>query len=192
MLSSVAETYSEVFAPELFVLLCALVTISYEWRHLPARSIPQLGKRVAVLGLGWGIAFAIYQGLPRLFETLPEWGMDATGSIGLGIGLLVIWIGWRVAAWGEIVPTFTFLLVAVTIPHLLITPFWDISSHVLYAIVPAGYLALVDRRFLPLVVIAVGMVIARPLAGAHTWLQSVGGLTLGAIFLGMFFSGQGR
>lgn len=187
MLSSVAETYSAVFSPELFVLVCGLLIVVYEWRLSTRRMLVGLGKRIGILGIGWALAFAVYQGLPQVFETTPSWMMDATGSIGLGIGLLVIWGVWRLAPWGDLVPGFASLLVAVTVPHLLITPFWDISSHVLYAVVPAGYLVLVDQRFAPLVIVAVGMVAARPLAGAHTWLQSVGGLALGILFLGALY-----
>jgi len=162
MLADAAQFYSDVFTPELFVLLCGLCLIGYEWSGLADRSWTGLGARLGVLALGWTIGLAIYEGVPLLFETVPTWGPDATGSAGLGVGVLVIWLGWRVRAWGEYVPVFSGLLVAVTIPHLLVTPFWDISTHVLYAVVPAGYLLTVDRRFAPLAVIAVGMVFARP------------------------------
>ncbi|WP_436930601.1 hypothetical protein [Halosimplex halobium] len=171
------------FAPEFFVLLCALLVIGYEWRTSSGGTLVGLGKRVVVLAFGWGVAFTIYQGAPRVVGTLPKWGTDATGSVGLAIGILVIWVGWRIWDWGSIVPEFALLLVGVTVPHLLITPFWDISSHVLYAMAPAGYLSLVDQRFVPLVVVALGMVVARPLAEAHTWLQSIGGLALALAFL---------
>ncbi|QIO24696.1 hypothetical protein [Haloarcula sp. JP-L23] len=183
MLTDIAKTYSAVFAPELFVLLCSVLVIGFEWHRDSARSSAGLTARLAVLGLGWGIAFAIYQGVPLAVETVPEWGVDATGSAGLGIGILVIWFVWRRRNWGAIVPEYALLLVAATVPHLLITPFWDISSHVLYALVPAGYLLFVDRRFVPLLAVAVGMVFARPLAGAHTWLQSVGGVALSVALL---------
>jgi len=63
----------------------------------------------------------------------------------------------------------------VTLPHLLLTPFWDVSSHVLYAVVPAGYLVTLDGRFTPFTIVAAGMVVACPLVGAHIWLQSIRG-----------------
>jgi hypothetical protein len=50
-------------------------------------------------------------------------------------------------------------------------------------VVSAGYLLLVNLRFAPLAFVAVGMVFARPLAGAHTWLQSIVGLLLSVAFL---------
>ena len=184
MLVDVAETYSTVFAPELFVLLCALLLIGYEWQTGMDRPLGGLAARLGVLGLAWVVAFAVYQGLPLVVGTLPEWGPDATGSVGLAVGMGVLWVVWRQRDWGDRLSTFAALLVAVTIPHLLVTPFWDVSSHVLYAVVPAGYLTAVESRFAPLTVVATGMVFARPLAGAHTWPQSVGGLLLGVACLG--------
>lgn len=184
MPTAAAQLYSDVFTPELFVLLCGICLIGYEWYGLADRSPAGLSARLGVLTLGWAVGLAIYEGVPLLFETVPTWTPDATGSAGLGVGILVIWLSWRRFAWGEYVPGFSALLVGVTIPHLLITPFWDISTHVLYAVVPAGYLTVVDRRFAPLAAIAVGMVLARPWAGAHTWPQSIAGLLLGVAFVG--------
>ena len=184
MRTEVARLYSDVFTPELFVLYCGLLLIGYEWHGRADRSLPGLGVRLGVLALGWAIGLVIYEGVPLLLATVPEWGPDATGSVGLAVGVGVIWLGWRVWAWGEYVPVFSALLVGVTVPHLLITPLWDISTHVLYAVVPAGYLLSVDRRFAPLAIVALGMVVARPWAGAHTWLQSVAGLLLGVVFVG--------
>jgi hypothetical protein len=120
MLPDLAQTYSEVFAPEFFVLICSLLIISHEWRPDSERSLAGLGARVGVLGLGWAVAFAIYRGVPRLVRELPEWGTDFTGSAGLGVGILLIWVVWQRRDWGDHVPTFSMLLVGVTIPHLLI------------------------------------------------------------------------
>jgi len=131
MLTDAAQLYTDLFAPELFVLLCGLSLIGYEWRGVPDRAGVGLGARLGVLALGWAIGLVLYTGVPLLLGTVPEWGPDATGSAGLGVGVLVIWLGWRRWGWGEYVPVFSGLLVGVTVPHLLITPFWDISSHVL-------------------------------------------------------------
>lgn len=178
MITDAAQWYSAVFAPEIFVLVCCLRLVVYEWRGRSSATIAGLAARIGVLGLAWGIAFAVYEGVPRLVETVPAWGPDATGSAGLGLGMLVIWGCWRARDWGRFVPEFSLLLLGVTVPHLLITPFWDVSSHVLYALVPGGYLFLVTVRFVPFVLVGLGMVVARPLAGAHTWPESIGGLAL--------------
>lgn len=183
MLSDLARTYSAVFAPEFFVLLCSLLLLGHEWRRSRDASLAGLGARVGTLALAWGVAFAIYEGAPLLVGPLPEWGPDAAGSAGLAAGFLLLWAVWRAADWGPLFPPFATLLLAVTVPHLLVTPVWDVSSHVLYAAVPAGYLALVARRYAVLLVVPAGMVLARPLAGAHTWPQSVGGALLALAFL---------
>lgn len=188
MSASIASTYSAVFAPELFVLVCGLAAVCYEWWRSSRQSWIGIAARVGVLGFGWAVAFAVYQGVPALLAAAPAWATDATGSVGLGVGLLVIWGWWRRAGWGPIVPDYALLLVAVTVPHLLITPVWDVSSHVLYAVVPAGFLTLVDRRAAPLALVALGMVVARPLAGAHTWGESLGGLALGVAALAAYAS----
>jgi len=183
MLTGLARTYSAVFAPEYFVLLCAIVLIVLEWHETSGSSPRHLAARFGVLALGWAVGLAIYLGGPAMVESTPTWAADFTGSLGLGVGILVIWLVWRQFDWGRLVPEFALLLVAVTVPHLVVTPFWDVSSHVAYATVPAGHLAIVERRFAPVFLVPLGMVFARPLAGAHTWLQSVGGFVLGGAFL---------
>jgi hypothetical protein len=183
MLSDIAQAYAAVFAPELFVLLCSLLLLGSEWRTDSERSRTGLATRLGVVSLGWAVAFAIYQGVPQLVGPLPEWGTDVTASTGLAVGSLLIWVVWRQRDWGDLVPEFALLLVGATIPHLLITPLWAISSHVLYTVVPAGYVSLMNRRFAPLTLVGVGMVGARPLAGAHTWLQSIAGFVLSVVIL---------
>ncbi|MFC7165822.1 hypothetical protein [Halospeciosus flavus] len=186
MLREQAQLFSDVFAPELFVLLCAVLAVGYEWRRDGTATVQTLGARYAVLVVAWGVAFVVYQSSPVWFADPPTWAPDFLGSVGLGVGLLVIAGAWRVGEWGTLVPDYVGALLALTAVHLVVTPFWDVSSHVAYTAVPAGALAVVDRRFAPLLVVPVGMVFARPLAGAHTWLQSVGGLVLGAAFVVWF------
>ena len=195
MSASIAPTYSAAFAPELFVLLCGLVAVGYELRRSTRPSTSDLwteiAARVGVLGFGWAVAFAVYRGLPGLLATAPAWTTNATGSVGLGVGLLVIRGWWRRAEWGTVVPEYALLVVAVTVPHLVITPVWDLSSHVLYAVVPAGFLTLVGRRAAPPALVAPAIVVARPPAGAHTWAESLGGLVLGVAALAAYASVAG-
>lgn len=188
MVTDAAQLYSEVFSPEYFVLICTLALLAYEWPTSDGRTDARqaasgLAARLLTVVVGWVVAFAIYESTELFFDTVPSWGPDFTGSIGLGVGVLVIGGVWRVRDWGGHVPAFATLLFALTVAHTAITPFWDVSSHVAYAVAPAGYLVAADRRFAPLFAVAVGMVAARPLAGAHTWTQSVGGFVLAAAFL---------
>lgn len=186
MVTDLAVLYSEVFAPEYFVLVCTLALVGYEWRSAADSGPAGLGARVATVAVGWVVALAVYESAPLVFDPVPPWGTDVTGSVGLGVGFLLIWTAWRARDWGDRVPAFAALLFGVTVVHAAVTPFWALSSHVAYTVAPAGYLVAADRRFAPLLAVALGMVVARPLAGAHTWLQSVAGLALAGAFLAGF------
>jgi membrane-associated phospholipid phosphatase len=193
MAVDIAQAYSDAFAPELFVLFCTLLALGYErriTRTAAESSRPSsrwgLLARLAVVAGAWALAFAIYQSVPFVFEQTPQWGDDLFGGLGLAAGFACIGLVWRYRHWGRLLPEFAALLIAVTTVHSVVTPFWDVSSHVLYAATPAGYLGVVDRRFAPLVVVPLGMVVSRPLVGAHTWFQSVAGLVLGALFVAAF------
>lgn len=183
MVTEFAELYSAVFAPEYFVLVCTLALVGYELRGESRAAPAQLAGRFATVVGGWTVAFSIYQSTELVFETVPSWGADFTGSVGLGVGIALIGAVWWGRDWGEYVPRFAAVLFGMTVVHTVATPFWDVSSHVAYAVAPAGYLVVADRRFAPLLAVALGMVLARPLAGAHTWLQSVGGLVLAGAFV---------
>ena len=66
MLGDAARAYSAAFTPELFVLICALLLVGYEWRGDPDRSPRGLAPRIGVVGVGWALAFAVYEGVPLL------------------------------------------------------------------------------------------------------------------------------
>lgn len=183
MVTELATLYSEVFAPEYFVLVCTLALVAYEWRGSQSSGLAQVAGRLLTVVVGWAVAFAIYQSTEMMFDPVPSWGADFTGSVGLGVGIAIIGAVWSIRDWGDHVPALAKLLFGLTIVHTVVTPFWDVSSHVAYAVAPAGYLVVANRRFAPLLAVALGMVLARPLAGAHTWLQSVGGLVLAAGFV---------
>ncbi|WP_198662075.1 hypothetical protein [Halorussus litoreus] len=188
MATELAQLYSDLLAPEYFVLVCTLALLAFEWRvdDRPTgsrRAATGIAARLLVVVAAWAVAFAIYESTVLLFDPVPSWGEDFTGSLGLGAGMLLVGGAWWARDWGRHLPAYAGLLVALTVVHTAVTPFWDVSSHVAYAVAPAGYLLAADRRFAPLVVLALGMVLARPLAGAHTWPESVGGLVLAGAFL---------
>ncbi|MFB6211450.1 MAG: hypothetical protein ABEI76_07925 [Halobacteriales archaeon] len=178
MLGELARLYSAVFAPELFVLLCGVLLIGYEWRIQMGTFSRQLLPRYAVLAGGWVLAYLILRAIPLVLPAVRAVSTDLLGSVGLGVGLSVIWFAWRWQAWGRFVPEFSKLLLGITVVHALITLSWAISSHVIYTVIPAGYLSVLDRRFWPLLFVPVGMVISRPVAGAHTWTQAIAGFVL--------------
>ena len=110
--------------------------------------------------------------------------MDALVASGLLIAAGLMWVVWRHFDWGPLVPGAMQALAAVTAPYALVSPFWNISGHVIISLMPALYLTLVDRRFWPLLVFPVVMVPNRIYLDAHTWEQSVGGFLVAALVVG--------
>jgi len=203
MAVDLAQAYSDAFAPEIFVLFCTLLVLGYERRvNQPssrgsASPRPPSSRRGTLARLGvvagaWVLAFAIYQSAPLVFARTPAWGDDLFGGLGLAAGFAFVALVWTRRRWGRLVPEFAALLIAVTVVHSIVTPLWNVSSHVLYAATPSGYLGVVDRRFAPLIVVPLGMVVSRPLVGAHTWLQSVAGLLLAGFFVAAFVRFRSR
>jgi hypothetical protein len=191
--AALARLYSTVFSPEYVLLACTLALVAVERRrgHRDGRLVARLG----VVAAAWLLAFAVYRSAPLVFDPVPVWAGDLLGGVGLAAAFVLIGAAWRRFAWGPVVPEFAAVVVVVSVVHSLVTPFWDVSSHVLYTAVPAGYLALVDRRTLPVVVVPLGMTASRPLAGAHTWTQSVAGLVAAGLLVGLvatYRNGRGR
>ena len=154
MAVDIAQAYSDAFAPELFVLFCTLLLLGYE-RRITRPAIESrrpssrwgLLARLGVVAGAWTLAFAIYQSVPLVFEQTPQWGDDLFGGLGLAAGFACIGLVWRYRRWGRLLPEFAALLIAVTVVHSVVTPFWDVSSHVLYAATPAGYLGAVTTEW---------------------------------------------
>jgi len=172
-----AAAYSTVFAPELFVLEATVLLVAYEWRTRDW-SGRALAVRLGAVLAGLALALAVYEGGPSVLAGAPG-GDDFYASVGLILGFGVIWAAWtrqRVASAG---PAYCLLLVAVSVVHAVVVPFWNVSSHVLYATVPVGYLAAVDRRFAVLFVLPGAMVWSRVATGAHTGPEAVAGFALG-------------
>jgi membrane-associated phospholipid phosphatase len=178
----VAGLVSMVFAPELFVLVATLLLVGWERRGAGWRWRGLLG-RVAVVGVAWALAFVVYQGGPALLSRSPPGGENCFASLGLIVGFALIGAAWRRRAWGSLLPAYCLLLVATSVVHLLVVPVWNVSSHVVYAAVPSGFLAVVDRRFLVLLVVPLGLAWSRVALGAHTLDQSLGALAVAAVLI---------
>ncbi|MFC7196050.1 phosphatase PAP2 family protein [Halosimplex aquaticum] len=89
---------------------------------------------------------------------------------------------------GEIIPDAMVTLAVVIAPYALLSPFWDISGHVLIALAPLLYLSLLDRRYVPLLAIPVLMVPNRVAVNAHTWAQSIAGFVVAAVItVGLYY-----
>lgn len=173
----VAELLSVLFAPELFVLTATLFLLARELQGTGWRWTELFG-RSAVVGVAWILAFMIYQGGPALVSGSLPGGEDLFASVGLIGGFVLIGAVWQRRAWGSLLPPYCLLLVATSVVHLLVVPVWNVSSHVVYAAVPTGFLLTVDRRSVALVVVPLGLAWSRVALGAHTVDQSLGALAV--------------
>jgi hypothetical protein len=206
---SVAAAVSTAFTPELFLLLTTLLLVAYERRD--GLSLKPLAARVGVVVGAWALAFAVYQvgpqvaaaGVPganaqsaltafpggetRLAVTAFPGGDDFFAALGLIVAFAGIGLAWRRFDWGSLLPPYAALIVATSVLHLAIVPFWDASSHVIYAGVPAGALLVVDRRFAPLLAVPPLLVWSRIATGAHTVDEAVGGLLVAGLVVGGAF-----
>lgn len=174
-----AGLLSTVFAPELFVLVATLLVVGYEARS-GGRRWRAFAVRAVAVGVAWALAFAVYRGGPGLVPGPVPGGEDFFASAGLIAAFAALWIAWRRRGWGALTPAYCRLLIGVSVLHAAVVPLWDVSSHVLYAAVAAGYLSAVDRRFGPLLAVPLGLAWSRVALDAHTVDEAVGGLAVAA------------
>jgi membrane-associated phospholipid phosphatase len=191
--------YPYVFHPITVLGASILVLIHHEWARQGAdRSA--LRRRMAgflaagVLGLVPTVAYFAITGIDPIKASVGNsWRMDALVASGMFIAAAATWVAWRRFDWGSLVPGAMVTLAAVTVPYVALSPFWNVSGHVITSLMPTLYLTLVDRKFWPLLAIPVVMVPNRLYLGAHTWAQSVGGfLIAAAITLGLYWMQTGR
>ncbi|PTD93588.1 hypothetical protein C9439_05910 [archaeon SCG-AAA382B04] len=82
---------------------------------------------------------------------------------------------------------FDYLLIIfiASVPFVLISPFWNISGHVLFSTVPIFYLVLRKRGSFLLIIIPFIMVYNRPFLNEHTWFQSIFTLLFSLLIVGL-------
>lgn len=175
-----AELISAAFAPELFVLGATLLVVGCEPSDDDWRS-STFALRVSAVLVAFALAFAVYRGGPSAVSGSVPGGDDFFASAGLIVGFAVIWLLWTRREWGIAVPTYSLLLIVTSVLHVVIVPTWDVSSHVLYAAVPTGYLLTVDRRFVVLLAVPLVLVWSRVTLEAHTLGESLGALVVAAV-----------
>ncbi len=169
------EIYDDVFSPVYFMFLCALVVVYYD------------SKRTGKLKQGLAIAFAAYAIAYVTYSTwyfisqMPQWVEDFLAVTGLMLGVLMAMVAMVKKIYDGIVREAVYIIVVLSAPYMAISPFWNISGHVAYTTAPALYLVTLNRKFLPLMLIPIIMVINRPVIGAHTVAQSVAGFILAAL-----------
>lgn len=163
-----------------------LLLIHHEWaRQDTARA--SLWHRIgAFLGIGVlalvpTVAYFLITGRAVVQATKGSgWAMDGLVAAGLFVAGGGTWYLWRRFEWGDLVPGAMQALVAVTVPYIVLSPFWDVSGHVIVALMPTLYLTLVDRKFWPTLLAPAVMVPNRVYLGAHTWAQTLAGLVIAA------------
>jgi hypothetical protein len=106
------------------------------------------------------------------------WQVDFLVGGGMALVAAVLWLLWRRGDWGTVVPGAMEALVAVTVPYVALSPFWNVSGHVIFSVMSTLYLVLVDRRFWPLLLVPAVMVPNRVYLDAHTWAQAIGALLM--------------
>ena len=199
LLSQAMQYYPYVFHPITVLGVSILVLIHHEWARQGAPR-GALRRRIAaflgagVLALIPTIAFFLVTGA-GIFQATQgnSWQMDALVASGLFVASAVTWAVWRRYEWGPLVPEMMVALAAVTVPYMALSPFWNVSGHVIIALMPTLYLTLVDRKFWPLLAVPVVMVPNRIYLEAHTWAQSLGGFAIAAaITAGLYWFQAGR
>lgn len=186
LLGRAIDLYGYVFHPITVIGLGALLLIHYEWADQSAGRSTLWKRWGAFLGAGVlalvpTVAFFVLQRgtLSKAFSG-SSWKLDMMVAAGVFIGATVTWAVWRQYDWGDLVPGGMAALVAVIPPYAVLSPFWDISGHVIFALAPTLYLALLDRKFAPLLAIPVVMVPTRVIVNAHSTLESVAGFVVAA------------
>jgi hypothetical protein len=185
---AVASMISAVFAPELFVLYTTMLLAGFEGRHTEW-TLTGLASRVGTVVTAFLVAFIVYEGGAASYATVVPGGEDFVASIGLILGFLLIVIVWHYRRWGAIIPFYAAILIGTSVVHILVVPFWDVSSHVVYASVSAGYVTVVDRRFAVIFLVPLALAWSRVAVSAHTMTEAVGGLIGGLFLVGVVFVG---
>lgn len=194
LLSRAMTYYPYVFHPITILGVSTLLLIHHEWARQDA-SRSALRRRVgAFLGAGLlalvpTVAYFGITGADPVQSTQGNsWEMDALVASGLFIAAAVTWVVWRRQEWGSLVPGAMVALAAVTLPYAALSPFWNVSGHVIVALMPTLYLTLVARKFWPLLAVPLVMVPNRILLEAHTWAQTLGAFLLaGVITAGIYW-----
>ncbi|MFC7141912.1 phosphatase PAP2 family protein [Halosimplex aquaticum] len=188
------ELFPYVFHPITVLALGIALLIHYEWREQSAARAVLWRRLGAFLGAGVlalvpTVAYFLV-GRSGLSTALggSSWQLDEMVASGVLIAAGTTWYVWRRYDWGEIIPDAMVTLAVVIAPYALLSPFWDISGHVLIALAPLLYLSLLDRRYVPLLAIPVLMVPNRVAVNAHTWAQSIAGFVVAAVItVGLYY-----
>jgi len=179
------EAFPYVFHPITVLGIGILTLVYFEWDGQDADR-PSLWRRIGgflgagLLSLTPTALYALYSGAELVALTKGNaWQVDALVASGLLVVAGVTWWLWHRFEWGALVPDAMEVLAAITVPYIALSPFWNVSGHVIIALMPALFLTLVERRFWPTLVVPLVMIPNRVYLDAHTWAQSIGGFLIG-------------
>lgn len=169
------EVYDDVFNPLYFLFICALAVIYYD-----SKKTGRLYAGILTAFLAYGVGYSIYS-IWLLIQPAPQWIEDGLAVSGLLIATSIGAVAYTKEIYDGVVRDAIFIVIALSVPYVLISRFWDISGHVAYTAAPVLYLIMLDRRLAPLISIPIVMVVNRPIVGAHTIEQSIAGFALALI-----------
>jgi len=175
------EVYDDVFNPLYFLLVCALIVVYYD-----SKVTKKLPQALAVTFGAYLIAYATYS-IWYFIQPAPQWIEDALAVCGLFLGLMVAMLAIVTGIYNGIVLRGAYYLIVLSVPYVIISMFWNISGHVAYTTAPVLFLIYLNRKWWPLIVIPLVMIVNRPIVNAHTPAQSVAGFLLAlVVFLGFY------
>lgn len=178
---SFMEIYDDVFNPIYFMLLCALVVVYYD-----SKKTGKFLQAVAITLGAYLIAYSTYS-IWYFIQPAPQYIEDLLAVSGLFLAIMIAMLGLIKGIYNGVILRAINYLIALSIPYAIISYFWNISGHVAYTTAPVLFLIHLDRRWWPLLVIPLIMVVNRPMVQAHTLEQSIAGFLLASVvFLGFY------
>jgi len=178
--------YQDVFNPKYLMLFSIILMAWYDWKNSSRAVIPFFGRFAVIFACciaSIGIMDLLLQQVVEHASNYPQYFEDFSAIVGMTIGLTLCIVLWRVLGYGKELLYGAIGLIAVSVPYLIISYFWNISGHVTFTAAPVTYLVLLDRRLALLYVIPIIMMFNRPLVGAHDILQSAAGFILGTLMM---------
>lgn len=189
LLATAMRYYPYVVHPITVLGIGILVLIHHEWTGQGADRLTLWRRMGAFISTGAlallpTVLYFLLTGTNPIAATQGNsWRMDALVASGLFIVAALLWFLWQRFDWGPLVPGAMQALAAVTVPYIGLSPFWNISGHVIIALMPILYLTLIDRTFWPLLIIPIITVWNRIFLNAHTWAQAIGGFVVATVIV---------
>lgn len=169
--------YQNALNPVYYMLFCAIIILVYDYRMGKGS---MTGRLVTII-FSWSVAFLIYKSYFVFVYPSKQWVEDLFAVLGLSVAILITLIVWKIRNYGYIMTSAIVSAIVVTVPYMIISPFWNISGHVAYTTAPTVFISGIDRRWMFLYLIPLLMLVNRPYLGEHTVAESIAGFVLGLL-----------